>query len=300
MKAGTYPRIRIGTIARIADGDVTSYIRQIQPHGFETYQLQFWESMHGVDLTKLAPQVNEVLAGTGCEISALAVFGNPLGDRPGDEETLNGIKSAIDHAGLFGCNLVTGFTGRVRDEPIEESLPRYKEIWGDLARRAEDKGVRIAFENCPMAGTWQSGDFNIAHNPAAWELMFNELPSDTIGLEWEPCHQMVQLIDPLPQIREWGGKIFHVHGKCAEVKWDIIRDHGIHGRDKWGFHRMPGFGDLDWTKVISELRLVGYEGSIDIEGWHDPVYRGELEMTGQVHALNYLKRCRATYVPNPA
>ncbi|MCY2927140.1 MAG: sugar phosphate isomerase/epimerase, partial [Planctomycetota bacterium] len=29
-------------------------------------------------------------------------------------------------------------------------------------------------------------------------------------------------------------------------------------------------------------------------------YRDALEMTGQVHALNYLKGCRGgTYVPNP-
>lgn len=40
-------------------------------------------------------------------------------------------------------------------------------------------------------------------------------------------------------------------------------------------------------------------GSIDIEGWHDPVYRGDLEMMGQVPGLNYLKRCRGTYVANP-
>ncbi len=43
----------------------------------------------------------------------------------------------------------------------------------------------------------------------------------------------------------------------------------------------------------------GFEGSIDIEGYHDPVYRGELEMTGQVAGLNYLKRCRADFVENP-
>jgi hypothetical protein len=30
------------------------------------------------------------------------------------------------------------------------------------------------------------------------------------------------------------------------------------------------------------------------------VYRGELEMTGQVHGLNYLKQCRGgTFVANP-
>jgi hypothetical protein len=45
----------------------------------------------------------------------------------------------------------------------------------------------------------------------------------------------------------------------------------------------------------------GYKGSIDIEGWHDPVYCGDLEMTGQVHGLNYLKQCRGgAFIPNPA
>ena len=52
--------------------------------------------------------------------------------------------------------------------------------------------------------------------------------------------------------------------------------------------------------MISELRLAGFTGSIDIEGWHDPVYRDALEMTGQVRALNYLKECRGgAFVANP-
>ena len=76
-------------------------------------------------------------------------------------------------------------------------------MWGDLARRAADRGVRIAFENCAMGGNWATGDWNIAHNPDAWEMMFNAVPSDNLGLEWEPCHQLVYLIDPLPQIRKW-------------------------------------------------------------------------------------------------
>ena len=56
--------------------------------------------------------------------------------------------------------------------------------------------------------------------------------------------------------------------------------------------RTPGFGDSNWTDIISELRMAGYSGAIDIEGWHDPVYRNSLEMTGQIHALQHLKRCR--------
>jgi hypothetical protein len=40
------------------------------------------------------------------------------------------------------------------------------------------------------------------------------------------------------------------------------------------------------------LREAGWRGSIDIEGFHDPVYRNALETTGQTAALAYLRRCR--------
>jgi sugar phosphate isomerase/epimerase len=111
---------------------------------------------------------------------------------------------------------------------------------------------------------------------------------------------MVYLIDPIPQIRKWAHKFFHVHGKDATIRWDVIREHGVFGKHPFVFMRTPGFGDTNWTDVISELRLAGWSGSIDIEGWHDPVYRDALEMTGQVHGLNYLKNCRGgDFVTDP-
>ena len=142
----------------------------------------------------------------------------------------------------------------MRGQPIEASLPQFKKVWGELARRAADKGVRLAFENCAMDGNWASGDWNIAHNPDAWELMFDAVPSDNLGLEWEPCHQLVYLIDPMPQIRKWAPKFFHVHGKDATVRWDVVREHGVFGKDPFVQMRTPGFGDTDWTRVISELQ----------------------------------------------
>ena len=64
------------------------------------------------------------------------------------------------------------------------------------------------------------------------------------------------------------------------------------------WHRTPGFGECNWHEIISILRMNKYTGTIDIEGWHDPVYKGELEITGQVHALHYLKFCRGEdYIP---
>lgn len=290
--------IRIGTIA--GKGAATAaYLEKILPYGFESFQINFWQTLGGCDLKKLARNVNAVLDGTGAVVSCLGVYGNPMdASATNFDNTVKAWHACIDNAHLFGTDLVCGFTGRTIGKSIPESMSAFKKTWTKLAKRAADKGVRIAFENCNMGGNWHTGDFNIAHNPAAWEMMFNEVPADNLGLEWEPCHQMVQLIEPLPQLRKWAKKIFHIHGKDATIKRDVIAEHGIQGAKTWVHHRTPGFGDTNWTDVISELREQNWRGCIDIEGWHDPVYNRDLEMTGQVHGLNYLKQCRGgTFVP---
>lgn len=289
--------IRIGTLVK-ADRNPASYIRQILPYGFESFQLTFPSLLEGTDFERLAADVRAVLDehGRDAVISSVGIYGNPLVD----SRVADGFAALIDAAGMFGCNLVCGFTGRIVDRPVPESLPKFREVFGPLASRAEDRGVRIAFENCDMRGTWEYGDWNIAHAPSAWEMMFDAVPSPALGLEWEPCHQMVSLIDPLPQLRQWVHKVFHLHGKDASVMWDVVRTYGIRGGKPFVYHRTPGFGDTNWSDVITILRQAGYRGSIDIEGWHDPVYRGDLEMTGQVRALRYLKECRGgDFVPNP-
>jgi sugar phosphate isomerase/epimerase len=290
-------QIRIGTL--VNGLDAVRILPQIIPHGFESFALTFWQSTNNADLSKLAKQIKEILAEKDIVISSLGIFGNPLTGAGNNADTLASWERLIDHAHEFGTDLVTGFTGRMPGS-IEQSISRYTEVFGALSKRAEDRGVRIAFENCDMGGTWHDGDWNIAHNPTSWEMMFNAIPSDNIGLQWEPCHQMVSLIDPIPQLRKWVGKIFNVHGKDATIAWDIVREYGIHGPKEFVWHRTPGFGDSNWTDIISILRQNNYQGSIDIEGFHDPVYRDIWEMTGQVHGLNYLKTCRGgDFVPNP-
>ncbi|HOK05113.1 MAG TPA: sugar phosphate isomerase/epimerase [Victivallales bacterium] len=299
LKVNEKEKIKIGTLVSANQKDPAEYIRQIMIHGFESFSITFWQKIGDKNLKKLADEIKKVLDGTGIVISSIGIFGNPLETSEIDKQTAKDWAKIIDNAHLFGTDIVAGFTGRVRGKSIPDSIPRFKKIFEPLAKRAKDKGVRIAFENCDMGGSWQSGDWNIAHTPPAWEMIFDAIPFDNIGLEWEPCHQMVKLIDPMPQLRKYAKKIFHIHGKDATIYWDVVKEYGILGPKPFAFHRTPGFGDSNWTNIISELRAANYSGSIDIEGWHDPVYRGELEMTGQVHALNYLKKCRATFVDNP-
>lgn len=290
--------LRIGTL--VGGGDADSIIPQIVRHGFESFNLTFWQTTGETDLAEMAKRVQNLAEEHGFVISALSIFGNPLTGAGENADTLASWERLIDHAHLFDTDLVTGFTGRLPGQPIDESIPKFKEVFGELSRRAADRGVRLAFENCDMGGTWQNGDWNIAHNPTAWEMMFNAVPADNIGLEWEPCHQMVSLIDPIPQLRKWAKKVFHVHGKDATIAWDVVKEYGVHGKQPYVWHRTPGFGDCNWADIITILRQNGYRGTIDIEGWHDPVYKDELEMTGQVHALRYLKFCRGgDIVPNP-
>ena len=285
--------IRIGTLAPMDKG--AAYLKQILPHGFESFALTFWKQIGSVDVERTAKEVQQVL-GDKAVVSSIGLFGNPLQD----EQAARDFARVIDSARLFNTDIVTGFAGAVECKPLPESMPQFKKVWGELAKRAEANGVRIAWENCDMGGWWHDCRWNIAHSPTAWEMMFNEVTSDAVGLEWEPCHQLVSLIDPLPQLRKWVKKVFHVHGKDATVAWGVIREYGIRGGKQYVWHRTPGFGDTNWADVISILRMGGYRGASDIAGWHDPVYQGELEMTGQVHALNYLKRCRGgPFIPNP-
>ena len=291
--------IRIGTLVN-GGNDTKKYIQQILPHGFESFSLTFWQTLGDTDVKKLAAEVKEAIGGKNAVISSLGIFGNPLENGEMDVQTRKSWEVLIDNAHLFGTDIVAGFTGRLRGQSIDASIPRFKEVFGELARRAEGKGVRLAFENCSMGGNWHGGDWNIAHNPDAWKLMFDAVPNANLGLQWEPCHQMVCLIDPMPQLRQWVNRIFHVHGKDASILWDVVKTKGIGSKESFAFHRTPGFGDSNWTDIITELRRGGFKGSIDIEGWHDPIYKDDLEMTGQVYGLNYLKHCRGgAFVANP-
>lgn len=293
MNRENHQDIRIGTLAGMAGAP--EYLAQIVDHGFESFELTNWQYLNGMDLAEVAKKTLEVIEGKAI-ISSVGIYGNPLQD----EKTASEWEVLIKGAHHFGAKVVCGFAGAVEDKPIQENMEKYGQVFGHLAKVAEDAGVKIAFENCDMGGNWEAPKWNIAHSPRAWEMMFNTVDSEAIGLEWEPCHQMVSLVEPISQLKKYIGRIYHIHGKDASIEWDVLKREGIRSGDRFVWHRTPGFGDCNWTDIISILRQNNWSGAIDIEGWHDPVYKDDLEMTGQVHGLNYLKACRGgAYVANP-
>ncbi|MBQ9938882.1 MAG: sugar phosphate isomerase/epimerase [Oscillospiraceae bacterium] len=282
--------IRIGVI--VGADNALKVIPQLIPYGFESFEITFGSSCEGYDLREYGKHVQEIIGENDCVISCLGLYSDPLSETAEGEAVIKCWENLIDNVDAFGSNIIAGFTGRLADMPVDKSIGRYKTVFGELAKRAEDKGVKIAFENCDCGGNWNRGGVNIAFCERAWEMMFDVLPNENIGLQWEPCHHMVQLVDPIPQLKRWVNKIICLHGKDATIDWNIVNSRGISCGETFAWHRTPGFGDSNWTNIISILRMNGFKGSIDIEGFHDPVYKGELEYTGQVYALNYLKKCK--------
>lgn len=286
-------QIAIGTC--IPGNHVETWLPPLVGLGMECVAINFHMSLEGADLTQLGPRVQALLEDSGAHVSTVGYYCNALMN-PDHQATL---EKVIDTAHLFGAHTVSTFAGALEGQPVEAALPAFKKVFSELARRAEDRGVRIAIENCPMDGTWRSATCNIGFNPKAWELMFDAVPSDALGLEWEPAHAMGQLIDPIAQLRRWVKKVVHVHGKDATIQRDLIAEQGVMGPEAPVLMRTPGFGDTDWRQVFTILYMSGYQGDICIEGYHDPIYGGEWETTGQIHALQYLKWCRGgSFTPN--
>lgn len=276
--------------------------RQWLPHvlklGFECVALNFHMSLHDVRLPELAGEVMPVIRDAGARVASVGFYCNPLEDA----EARRTLESVIDAAPLFDAPMVSTFAGALEGQPVEKAMPRFGEVFRELGKRAADKGLKIAIENCPMGGSWQRATCNIAFNPRAWEMMFEEVPDKNVGLEWEPGHQSIQLIDPVAQLREWAptGRILHMHGKDCTVDRTAVARYGVFGAVDFALQRTPGFGETDWRDIFTILHQAGYASDICVEGYHDPVYRGEWEMTAQKHALEYLRWCRGgDFIPNP-
>ncbi len=275
--------ITIGTL--MSSKQAVKAIPELNSYGFESYELQLYLDQTEKDLTELAAQVNDVIDGR--KVSALSFYENPLMN----DEHYEQLKMIIKNAHKFNCNTLGIFAGGSRDNSVDELIPRFKERYTPIAKLAEDNGVRIGFENCSMGGNWWRAN-NIAFAPAAWELLFDAVDSPSIGLEWEPAHQMHMLIDPLENLRKFAKKVVHVHGKDVTIAWDVVREYGVQSSVRYSWDRTPGFGDTNWANVFTILLQNGFEGACDIEGYHDPVHYDDMEWTAQITGLEYLKKCR--------
>lgn len=296
--------IRIGT-TQVPLNAIPASAQRLRELGFETVGCTVG-SMDAKQLQQLSEKVLPACHQNNITVDSIRYVANPLVD----SAAITRAELLIDHLHLFETDLLMTFTGRLPVGAFDDNLERYRQVWEPLVNRAEKRGVRIAFENCSLGGDWyrpleqtmERGLGNLAISPDAWECLFDALPSESLGLCWEPGHAVLSLADPLIQLRQWVHKVFTLDGKDAKIDWSVVREFGIDGKHDrrssqcYVHWTKPGHGDTDWNQVIRILYQAGYQGGICIEGGHDPVFRHDLEWTGQVKGLRYLKQCRGEYV----
>ena len=143
----------------------------------------------------------------------------------------------------------------------------------------EGKGVKIAIENCPMwftADEWPGGQ-NLMTSPENWRKVFEVLPYDNLGINYDPSHFVWQQIDYIKPIYEFKDKIFHVHYKDIKIYQDKLNDVGIMAYPlKYMSPKLCGLGDVDWGKYVSALTDIGYQGYSVIEV-EDKAFEGSLD-----------------------
>ena len=237
-----------------------------------------------VDVTDFGQSQAEEALGifkdAGVEISALGYYPNALTpDREAADMYIAHIKKVIDATKLLGLDNMNTFVGRDPAKSVDDNWPRFLEVWKPLVQYAEDKGVKIGIENCPMLFTgdeWPGGQ-NLAHCPAVWRRMFADIPSDHFGLNYDPSHLVWQQMDYSKPLLEFADRIFHVHAKDVRVDRARLDDVGILATPL-EFHapKLPGLGDVDWGRFISVLNETGYQGPVCVEV-EDRAYEDTLE-----------------------
>jgi sugar phosphate isomerase/epimerase len=219
-------------------------------------------------------------------LTALGYYPNPLDPDPEvSGVAIAHLKKVIKAASGLGLENVNTFSGRDWKKSVDDNWPRFLEVWKPLVKFAEDHGIRIGIENCPMFFTgdeWPGGK-NLMTTPDIWRRAFTDIDSDHFGLNFDPSHLVLQQIDPSSPLKEFEDKIFHFHAKDIKIRRDRIDEVGIFSHPlEWHQPRIPGYGEMAWGKFLGDLMETTYRGPVCIEV-EDDTFGKDLE--GRQRAL---------------
>ena len=251
-------------------------------NGFESIEIACWPRSSGasrryagtshVDVANLSPAQGADLAaeirGSGLVISGLGFYPNPLHpDLEHRATVIAHLKDVITAAEKMDVPLVNTFMGGDRAKTLDENWDEALRVWPDIVSFAADHGRRITIENCPMLFSndeWPGGN-NIATTPRMWRRILEQW-AGTIGLNFDPSHLVLQMIDIPRFIREFGPHILHVQAKDLWIDREGLYERGVFAMGiGWQVPRLPGLGDVEWDALFGALWRTGYDGDVIIE-----------------------------------
>lgn len=268
--------------------------------GFDSLEIACWPPSKGVarryagtshiDVTDLsegrASELTDEIGSKGLSISGLGYYPNPM--HPDAEvrgAAIAHMKLVIEAAAKMGVPFFNTFMGGDSSKSQDANWQTALEVWPDIVAHAQDNGVRITIENCPMIFSqdeWPGGH-NIAWSPHIWRRILEQW-GGTIGLNYDPSHLVWLMIDQERFIGEFGPHILHVQAKDVQIDRNGLYERGtLSSGIGWQIPRLPGLGEADWRRIFAALYRAGYDGDIiiehedrDFEGTDELVKRGFL------------------------
>ena len=296
--------MKLGIVSAIYDGyTFEEMINSVSKNGYECVEVACWPQgkaerryagVSHIDVDNTSKEyidyVKNYCKERNVEISSLAFYPNTLdGDLEKRKANIEHLKKVINMSALMGVNMVTTFIGRDQTKSVEENLELVKEVWTDIIRFAEEKGVKVAIENCPMLfgrDQWPGGQ-NLFTTPKLWREIFKILNSDNLGINYDPSHFIWQQIDYVKPLYEFKDKVFHVHFKDIKVYKDRLDNVGIMAYPlEYMSPKLPGLGDVDWGKYVSALTDIGYDSFACVEV-EDKAFEGSKEAIEKSITLSY-------------
>ena len=257
---------------------------------FEVLEIACWPRTTGstrkyagtshIDVANLsdneASEIKAAIAEKGLEISGLGFYPNPLHPDPSKRQlAIDHLKDVIVATGKMGLPVTNTFCGGDASKNVDENWDEALKVWPDIVSLANDHGVKITFENCPMIFSydeWPAGH-NIAYSPYIWRRIL-EAWGGTVGLNYDPSHLVWLMIDQGRFIREFADHILHMQAKDVQIDRDGLYERGtLSSGIGWQIPRIPGLGDAPWSEIFSELYRADYDGPIIIEH-EDRVFEG--------------------------
>ncbi len=222
-------------------------------------------------------KVRDGLEKRGLKITSLGHYTNTTDPAARNKVQIHA-KKCIDAAAKLGVPTVCMLAGMPvkglsKIETIRKVVPK---VFKPILTHARKRGINIALENY-FATCLQGID--------TFECMFETIPDDNFGLNYDPSHLVHQQCDHLLPVSMFADRIFHTHAKDTLVDKAKRAKVGIYGAGWWRYV-IPGFGNIDWGEYVSHLRMIGYDGVLSIEHEDSAQTREE----GFIRGARYLEQ----------
>ena len=165
----------------------------------------------------------------------------------------------------------------------DKELARFVEAWTPLLDELGRLGVRFAHEPHPKQLVY---DLETAVRVVD---ALGRRPE--FGFNLDMANMSIAGVDPAAFIQALPDRIYHCHAKDLEFPAHNLARSGWQAHGRWDRpergvrFRVPGWGDVKWKTVISELQLAGYTGPLSIEH-EDPILSRD---EGTAMAVAFLK-----------